>query len=244
MWRAAGQHLNNRGDGRLCWLKADLMCPMMEHLSFRIGNQLVFLQVIDLAHQVHGPGSKEGLISKAEEAGATPCLLQMRRHADGTWHPEHAGWGLLNAETLVSFDPLVAATAEPVVLTDWEIHDFAIQVVRNHLEEKGRRLMGYCSDLHVDPSLWFVGDEGPEWVAIRGARFPATEPDQWPNLEKVWASSQPLAKAGNTAVVCVSHVDQDPSYVDRALPMLRGEALEADFSGLKQIASHKSDFSN
>jgi hypothetical protein len=235
MWRAAGRHLQNCGDGRMRFLKADLYCPMVEHLSFRIGNQLVFVQVVDLAGEVHGPGSQEGLVDKAAAAGATPCLIPMRKQADGSWSADFPRWGLLGVETAVPFDPVEAVTSAPVELTDWEIHDFAIQIVRNHLKDQGRQLMGYCSDLDVNPSLWFIGDEGPEWVVIRGVRYPATEPNDWPDLGEIADSSRPLAKAGNTAVVRFAHVDQGLGKSDPILPILRGEPVEMDFSGLERV---------
>ena len=54
-WQAAGRHLQARtGDGQLGWLKADLTPPFLEHLSFRMGNQLYFIRIEDVDGRVTG----------------------------------------------------------------------------------------------------------------------------------------------------------------------------------------------
>jgi len=44
-WQAAGHHLQKQGQEGINWVRADLNPPMAEHLSFRIGNQLIFIFV-------------------------------------------------------------------------------------------------------------------------------------------------------------------------------------------------------
>ena len=44
-WSLAGQHIQKQSGGGLSWLRADLNPPMVEHLSFRIGNQIFFIFV-------------------------------------------------------------------------------------------------------------------------------------------------------------------------------------------------------
>ena len=50
----------------------------------------------------------------------------------------------------------------------------------------------------VNPSLWFVGDAGPEWVVIRAARFPEREAPRPANFATIQQTFQyhPLLKAG------------------------------------------------
>ncbi len=42
-WQSAGRHLQQQGQGAINWLRAHLHPPMLEHLSFRLGNQLFFV---------------------------------------------------------------------------------------------------------------------------------------------------------------------------------------------------------
>ena len=60
-------------------------------------------------------------------------------------------------------------------MTAWELQSFAVQVVRDQLTQEGRRLMSWTDNPELNPSLWFVGDAGPEWVVIRAARYPENE---------------------------------------------------------------------
>lgn len=47
-WNAAGSHIQRMAGGDLMsWLKATLAPPFLEHLSFRLGNQLFFIQLED-----------------------------------------------------------------------------------------------------------------------------------------------------------------------------------------------------
>jgi hypothetical protein len=47
-WSAAGRHLSTFGDGIVnSWLRSHLNPPFLEHLSFRLGNQLFFVRVED-----------------------------------------------------------------------------------------------------------------------------------------------------------------------------------------------------
>jgi hypothetical protein len=48
--------------------------------------------------------------------------------------------------------------------------------------------MSWQGNLHVDPSIWFVGEYGPEWVVVRAARYPvlkANPPANWPRIAEV-----------------------------------------------------------
>lgn len=65
-WKAAGNHLNSRVDaGIRSWLRAHPYPPFLEHLSFRLGNQLFFVRVEDVGGKVLGPGSVRGLPCQA-----------------------------------------------------------------------------------------------------------------------------------------------------------------------------------
>lgn len=55
-WQAAGMHLNSQVDGGIhSWLRAHPYPPVLEHLSFRLGNQLFFVRIEDVSGNVEGP---------------------------------------------------------------------------------------------------------------------------------------------------------------------------------------------
>ena len=58
-WHAAGHHLSQQVQGGIqSWLRADLSPPFLEHLSFRLGNQLFFVRIEDVDNKVHGPAGR------------------------------------------------------------------------------------------------------------------------------------------------------------------------------------------
>jgi hypothetical protein len=60
-WQAAARHLQTYAQGGgLNWLKADLNPPFLEHLSFRMGNQLFFIRIDDVDHRLVTPGNPKG----------------------------------------------------------------------------------------------------------------------------------------------------------------------------------------
>ena len=61
-WQAAGIHIQNQAQGGLhSWLRAHLNPPFLEHLSFRLGNQLFFVQLQDVDDVLEMPGHLGGL---------------------------------------------------------------------------------------------------------------------------------------------------------------------------------------
>jgi len=186
-WRAAGSHLNKIGQHPLMdWLKADLTPPFLEHLSFRLGNQLFFVRVEDVEGRVDGPGSVKGLLSIASGCKGWPCIMPMRSHQEG-WKPDRPGWGLIDARTGDAIDPLALITEERIEMTDWEVQDFAVQVVRDALKQQGNTVLSSQGNPNVDPSIWFMENGLRAWVVVRAVRFPelaATVPHNWRQIAK------------------------------------------------------------
>jgi hypothetical protein len=57
-WHAAGSHIQSRlQDPLRSWLKTSLIPPFLEHMSFRLGNQLFFLRIEDVDAGSNVPGS-------------------------------------------------------------------------------------------------------------------------------------------------------------------------------------------
>src|SRR5215217_8719480 len=92
-WGAAGRHIEARVQGPMRWLKANLNPPFLEHLSFRLGNQLFFVRVEDVEGRLAVPGTREGLLMIARECKGHACTMPMGEKA-GTWSPEVPGWGV------------------------------------------------------------------------------------------------------------------------------------------------------
>jgi hypothetical protein len=233
--KAAARHLAAQlHDGSINWLKLAFGAPSLEHLSFRLGNQLFFIRIEDVDENLEVPVGPEGVLKVADGCNGIPCLMPMRLCA-GDWVPDAPGWGLVHARTGNVVDPFALVSAELIEMTDWEVHDFAVQCVWNHLADAKRELMSRQGHPEVDPAIWFVGDSGPEWVVVRAVRYPqldAAPPPHayWRQLAEKCAA---LGKVGHFASVSVANVDDAFAPHDvPATPLWRGHGMRVRFKGL------------
>lgn len=236
-WQAAGIHLGRQVDGEIqSWLRAHPYPPFLEHLSFRLGNQLFFIRIEDVDGKVQGPGNQHGFKKAAQEANGRACIMPMKKNLlGGSWEPVLPGWGLLDAETMKPVDPVALVTNDKIEMTPWEVHDMAVQVVRDYLKREGYKLMSWQGNPKVDPAIWFVGESNrPEWVVVRSAKFPdysAAKPSNWQAIE---AGCEKLSNIGHFASVAIVSVDQPfESMQEVAVPLWRGHATHVRFIGLE-----------
>lgn len=229
-WHAAGQHLENRGQGALSWLKHDLRPPFLAHLSFRIGNQLIFVRVEDSKGILPAPGNRFGTRRIAQECKGISCTMPMRRFGSN-WIPLLPNWGLADLGSGNPIDPVALISEEKVAMTDWELHDFGVQIVRNHVTKKlGHQLMSSQGNPKVDPSLWFAGNEGPEWVVVRVVRAPDTKHKIPTNIREIADSVAHLSSVGHIASVIVRSAETvaNANTDTTSQPLWRGYGMHAN----------------
>jgi hypothetical protein len=83
-WKAAGIHLSKQVDGGIqSWLRAHPYPPFLEHLSFRLGNQLFFVRIEDVDGKAQGPGTIRGLAAAARDGNGHACILPMKKKLFG-----------------------------------------------------------------------------------------------------------------------------------------------------------------
>lgn len=236
-WKAASVHLNNQVQGGIqSWLRCHPYPPFREHLSFRLGNQLFFIRIVDVSDKVLGPGRTRGLLRVAQEANGHACLLPMKKSLlSRKWCPEEGGWGLIDAKNRKPIDLASLVTDAKIEMTDWETHDLAIQIVRDYIENQGSQLMSWQSDPKVDPAIWFVGKSNkPEWVVVRAVRYPETKAARPRNWDAISVSCLRMSRVGHFASVAIANDDQPfASDGEPAVPLWRGHGLHIMFSGLE-----------
>ncbi len=235
-WRAAGIHLSKQVDGGIqSWLRAHPYPPFLEHLSFRLGNQLFFVRVEDVDGKVQGPGNPKGFITAAKMANGRACILPMNKPFGGDWVADMPGWGLLDLETGKPIDPVSLVTDQKIEMSPREVHDLSVQVVRDHLDKQGFELMSWQGNPEVDPSIWFIGkSRGPEWVVVRSAKFPANSAVRPSNWQAIADSCANMSTIGHFACVALASVDQPFESSDEApVPLWRGHGFHVRFTGLE-----------
>lgn len=211
--------------------------PFAEHLSFRIGNQIFFIFIIAAEYKFEG-GYRNLFISAADDANAVPCLMPMQERLSG-FEPELTGWGLIHADTGQPVDPSLLVTDELIEMSNWELRDFANQVVKASLESEGHRVYSTQSSLHIDPSIWF--DEGGDacWVVVRAVRQPNLNAELPDNIAEIGASSSQEGIRGYFASVGVASTDDpfDPEAASNGnfLPLFRGHSMTVRYNGLKKV---------
>ena len=236
-WKSANQHLHKQVDGGIqSWLRVHPNPPFLEHLSFRLGNQLFFVRVEDVDQQVMGPGSLSGLIAVAKQANGHACILPMRKKFFGqSWEAVEPGWGLLNAVTKKRIDPIALITDEPIAMSSWEMHDFAVQMVRDYLAKEGFEITSWHGNPLIHPAIWFIGSSKClEWVLVRSATFPSTTADRPKNWAAIAKSLAHMSEIGHFASVVIISVNQSfESMNDAPTPLWRGHGMYVRFTGLE-----------
>lgn len=233
-WQSAGRHLQSQGAGGLTWMRASLDQPFMEHLSFRLGNQLFFVRIEDASGEMKFPGTEADLATIAEGCNGHACVMPMK-FSFGNWFPAEKGWGLLSLKDRKPVNPPDLVTDEKIVMTDWELHDFAVQVARQTLTQEGEHIAGWNSNPELQPSIWISTEEFPQWVVVKAVRWPeeAKLPDNIQELEKAYASKE---ARGNFAYVTFANAEQNVKEPlkegEKPLPIYRGDKTYISFSGL------------
>ncbi len=237
-WRAAGIHLQRQAQGPLhSWLKANLNPPFLEHLSFRLGNQLFYVRLVDVDGNLTVPGAEHGLHAIADGCRGHACLMPMRR-LRGEWVAAAPGWGLVDSRTGRPVDPVALVSDVNIEMTDWELHDFAVQIVRDtELQVPGRQLMSSQGNPGVDPSIWFAGEHGPEWVVVRASRHAMKPPSVPANWGGIAARLAVQSARGHFAAVTILSADEDFSKpaADWHLPLWRGHGMEVKYEGMQAL---------
>lgn len=234
VWAAAGKHLTVMAQDSISWIKSDPNPPFLEHLSFRLGNQIFFLRIEDVDDAIALPGNPDGLFTIADGYKATACILPMKK-IGLEWRPALADWGLVDAHTRKPFNPVDLISDEKIEMTPWELQDFAVQVVRNYLTEQGFEIMSFNSHLGVNPSIWFVRDKTPEWVMVNYALFPAMEIATPKTIDELLEAPSLVTNAGNTANVFIASSAEMTNESGVPIPPYRGHALSVRFEGLQSI---------
>ena len=168
-WKLAGSHFQKMGQGSTNWIRDNLNKPFVEHLSFRIGNQLffIFIEIYNVLFET----KKEFFLSVCEEANAIPCLFRMQR-VFSSFEPTLGGWGLVNAIDGTNVNPLELVSNELIPMTDWEVHDFGIKFIKNHIKNQGNEILSSQSSLTIYPNIWFkdLKNGKTHWVIVKSAR--------------------------------------------------------------------------
>lgn len=251
----AGSHLQNefnRNKGHVPesrdfrWIKAELTYPSFDHLTFGYGDQVfsVLVDLCDAGGSCLSENERDRFIRATSENNLIPCRFQIMLPA---LMPAMSGWNLTHFSTGKSIVPSEIAGNDSIPMSEWELRNFAIQVVRNHIEQQEQgKVLSFCDVLQIDPQIWFEDSAGNScWVVARHLRHPDEAiSSTWVGLE----NSNPQLKAYDGFFAGVSMVSSAPILRDRKgnviplserytgnAPLYRGDQFYVKFDGLQRI---------
>jgi hypothetical protein len=222
------------------WIKAIPYGPHLEHLSFFFGNQAFFVQLVDVDGNADFPGSLEGLATVVQAYQGIACFLPMKKKKSvlrSEWQPIYPEWGLIEASTGKPLNPMEHMPTEPVRMTDWELHDSAIQIVRDHLQNSGKKVISWNSSPIVQPALWFQDGDKPAWCIVRMYTYPDPQPGLPENIADIQRQLEPMGCRGYHAEVGFIPLGQQEG--DPCLPFYRGDACSVNFQGIQPLPELK-----
>jgi hypothetical protein len=227
------------------WIKAELTWPSFDHLTFGYGNQ-IFSVLVDVTHDGQFGLTEQQIdrcLKACTENNLIPCIFRVN---PDPIRPASAGW---NLEHLVTSQPIVPkewANSERVELSEWELRNFSIQIILNHIDEIGGEVLSFCDVPGVDPQIWFSDKAGNRsWVIVR--HFPKLSDDQastWFGFEK--SNPQLLDYDGYFAALSIASgepilLDRDGSVIPLSerftglAPLYRGSMFDINFDKLQRI---------
>lgn len=228
------------------WIKADLTWPSFDHLTFAYKNQ-VFSVLVDLVQDRRGTlTSKEvkRCIDACTENNLVPCIFPVDARS---FRPLKDGWNLSNPESGASVAPDDSVDDVKVEMSEWELKNFAIQIVRDHIEKNVKgNILSYCDVLGIDPQIWFDDQHGNRcWVIVRNfGKIEGYESTEFKGIEA--RNPQLVPYDGYFAAVSVASsepftVDLDAKVVplskrfDGSSPIYRGDGFYVNFKGLERV---------
>jgi hypothetical protein len=244
--------VNSSYDG-FKWIKAELTYPSFDNLTFAYKNSVfsVVIELIDDKGSSFTKQQKDRLLIACEENNLIPCTFRLnfkeksdnfisklmgnKEQLDYELKPIKQGWNLYDARTSQEIDPLYLASNEKTLMSEWELSNFAIQVVRNDLEKEGNQILSFCDLPEVNPQIWFKNKKGETgWVIVKHIKN-ENEKDykEWVGLEDRNPQLKPYDGyfASVQLVPSVGWIGVSEFPTD----LFRGDGMYVNYKGLERI---------
>lgn len=156
------------------WIKSEMTMPSFSDLIFAWKNKIFV--VIPLATYKdsiilpHDNRVVARMISLAKENDLEPCIFPV-------WNTEeqYSAWNLFDAASyeksrkLIKINPLKVANEEDRRMSEWELYDFAISVIKNNvIQEEGLKIASWHDVPDVNPQIFFFDKNNRlSWVYVR-----------------------------------------------------------------------------
>lgn len=228
------------------WVKTEMTWPSFEHLTFAYGNQVfsVLVELVDGPGSLSQPNEVQRCLDASSEHRLVPCIFPVDAR---TLRPRSVGWNLLHLVDRQPVEPAAWTSETRVEMSEWEIRNFCIQVVRGHIEDKmGATIQSFCDVIGIDPQIWFEDASGAlNWVIVR--HYPIIKGDET-NEWIPFVQTNPRLTEYDGFLAAVSLASAEPFIYDSAgeivplserfsgkAPLYRGDGFYIKFDGLQRI---------
>lgn len=220
------------------WIRAEYTYPAFDSMNFIYKNR-VFSIIIDIQDFEGNSYLPEEYIKRqiyaSKKNNLIPCKFPVL--VDNPHNPDFKtvralrdGWNLYHTETNEIIIPEHIATTDKIVMSEWEMRNFAITFVRKYLQAKQLKMLSFQDTLEVDPQIWFEDANGEKcWIVVRCAKHPETEAEKPEKLNEIVRRC--FTKDGYFAGVVLYPVNKDEN--DKEL--YRNGNVNIEFKGLEKI---------
>lgn len=221
------------------WIKAEWTYPCFEHLTFAYKNQ-IFCVLIDIIDEITGKSvlpdkDKNNLIENCTKNNLIPCLYKVtvkdiHNPIYNTIKPISDGWNLYNAITDNVIIPEDIVSHNKVELSEWELNDFAIQIVRNYIQENLHfKVQSYQNIVGIEPQIWFEDDKKNLcYVVVRNTAYPNNRAEIPDNINSIQLSVASYEGYFASVAFCAKSGDD-------LSKLYRGDGVHVAFKGLEKL---------
>lgn len=173
----------------LRWVKTEPSYPAFEDFTFSLRNQVfpvLVLRADDRGKLLNPPPRIEALRRESENNNLIPCVFPIRDRTGRPFFPDT--WNLINPFTGKRIDPIAISSDSPVKVSDWELRNWAVNIVWKYLDSEGLEGLSFCDAPEINPQIWFRDKEGKEcWLEVLYALYPTDTQkltfsyDSWPD---------------------------------------------------------------
>ena len=228
------------------WIKSELTWPSFDHLTFGYGNQIfsVLVELVDGDRSALMQKERERCVEACSSNNLIPCAFRVQAQS---LEPISKGWNLIHLVTGKNIVPAECANAKKIQMSDWELRNFGLQLVRNYITEQlSGNVLSFCDVIGIDPQLWFDDKSGRRsWVIVRHyGLLTGQEKDDWINFEQSnrqlqgydgflgavsLASAEPIVRDMEGEIIPPSE------RFSGSAPLYRGDKFYVKFDGLQRI---------
>lgn len=216
----------------LRWIKTEPSYPAFEDFTFAVRNQVFPVLVLrsdDKGRLLNPPPRIEALRRESERNNLIPCVFPIRDKTGSPFFPDT--WDLINPFTGKSVDPIAISSDSPVKISDWELRNWAVNIVWQHLKSERLERLSYCDAPEIDPQIWFRDKNGKEcWLEVLYALYPK-DTQKLTFSYKTWPD-EVMSHDGYVARVGFAGIENTDMSI-----LYRTQGADVNFRGIEKIYS-------